>query len=160
MNFEDIATRLLIEHEGLRLKPYYDTMGISTVGVGHNLLASPLPADLQFDLNETGALTHEQCLELLKADLDTVIDDLATFEWFAWLSDLRKAAMCDMRFNLGHGRFREFKKMLAALSQRDFNDASAAMLDSAWAKQVPSRAWGLAIIIKNDVEQVHETGRV
>ena len=45
-----------------------------------------------------------------------------------------------MRFNLGPGRFRQFKKMIAAVNARDFSQAAAQMKASRWYLQVGKRA--------------------
>jgi len=48
--------------------------------------------------------------------------------------------LVDMRFNLGPGRFRHFKKMIAAVNDQDFGRAAAEMKDSRWYTQVGQRA--------------------
>jgi lysozyme len=45
-----------------------------------------------------------------------------------------------MRFNLGPGRFRQFKKMIAAVNARNFTQATAQMNASRWYRQVGKRA--------------------
>ena len=45
-----------------------------------------------------------------------------------------------MRFNLGPSRFRRFKKMIAAVKEKDFSRATEEMKDSNWYRQVGKRA--------------------
>jgi lysozyme len=148
----DLLKQLLILHEGLRSAPYHDSKGILTIGVGHNLKASPLPASMQASFDESGELTYDQCIELLNLDVELVIDDLVNFEWFAELSDIRKAAIADMRFNLGHGKFRGFHHMIAALGSGDYQEAAKQMLASDWASEVGTRAETLAHMMETDQE--------
>jgi lysozyme len=56
-----------------------------------------------------------------------------------------------MRFNLGPTRFRGFKNMLKAVKDSRFVDASNAMLNSKWAKQVKGRAKRLAKMMSDGI---------
>lgn len=116
----------LIRHEGLRLKPYADSVGKITIGVGRNL--------------SDNGISHTEAMQLLDHDLDDVVADLATFPWFARLDSVRQRALVDMRFNLGPTRFRSFKRMLAAVAAGDYVKASEQMAMSKWATQVKTRA--------------------
>ena len=53
-----------------------------------------------------------------------------------------------MTFNLGIGRLTEFHDFLAKMQTQDWQGASAAMLDSLWARQVGPRAQRLALQIQ------------
>lgn len=124
----------LIAHEGLRLKPYTDTVGKLTIGVGRNL------ADK--------GLTKAEAMILLENDIQECILDLATFPWFHGLDPVRQRVMVDMRFNLGPKGFRAFKRTLAAVSDGRFNHAADQMLASKWASQVGARASRLARMMR------------
>jgi len=50
-----------------------------------------------------------------------------------------RAVMLDMRYNLGHRRFRTFKKMIRAVKEFRYKDAAEEMRDSKWCGQVKSR---------------------
>lgn len=121
---------LLIQHEGVRLKPYVCPAGKLTIGVGRNL--------------EDVGISHEEALTMLRHDIWACIDDLSRFPWWPLLSTDRQYALIDMRFNLGPGRFRGFRKMLAALAGGDFEAAAREMRQSTWAEQVGRRAETLA----------------
>jgi lysozyme len=45
-----------------------------------------------------------------------------------------------MIFNLGLSRFKNFKKTIKAIENKDFASAADEMLNSAWANQVGQRA--------------------
>ncbi len=132
---EEKLIRLLITHEGLRLKPYRDTRGKLTIGVGRNL-------------DDVG-ITEEEALYLLKNDIKRVLDFLKErLPYWNGLTETRKMALVDMCFNLGPGGFLSFKRMLRALEREDYEQAAREMLDSRWARQVGRRAEELAEMMR------------
>ena len=146
-----LAKKLIKEHEGKKPKLYWDTMGILTVGYGHNCQAKPLDHNLMTFLAGGGALTDEQCEDILDQDLGPVVSELQNFDWFENLSYNRHSALCDMVFNIGMPRFLGFHHMLDAIERGDFEAASKEMLASEWANQVHDRAKELAYIIEKDI---------
>ena len=52
--------------------------------------------------------------------------------------------LTEMVFQLGPAGVGKFKKMLKAITMKDYLEASKQMLDSRWAKQTPKRAENLA----------------
>ena len=121
----------LIRHEGLRLKPYRDSVGKLTIGVGRNL-------------DDIG-ITHKEALYLLENDIKRVESDLnRAIPYWRNHGDVRAAVLVNMCFNLGITRLLGFRKFLAAFDRGDFQTAADEMLDSKWAKQVGHRAVELA----------------
>lgn len=119
--------QLLIKHEGVRLKPYQDTVGKWTIGVGRNL-------------DDVG-ITYEEAMYLLTNDLRHVENDcLHAFPWYADLDEARQAVVASMVFNLGLAGFLRFKKLIKAIEQEDWPKAATEMLASQWAVQVGQRA--------------------
>lgn len=117
----------LITDEGVRLRPYVDTLGKVSIGVGRNL-------------TDVG-LTSAEVLYLLDNDIDRVLADLVTFPWFAQLDSVRQGVLANLRFNLGPLGFRAFRQMLLAVANGDFQRASAELTRSRWVHQVqPSRS--------------------
>lgn len=126
-----VLKQMLIQHEGLRLKPYIDTVGKVTIGVGRNL-------------TDNGISTGEALL-LLEHDMDQAIQLLrANIPIYTVLSDVRQLVLTDMGFNLGVKRLQAFKQMLAAIDRSDWAGAKRQMLASKWASQVGYRAIELA----------------
>ena len=122
-------------HEDERLKPYRCTAGKLTIGVGRNL-------------DDVG-ITREESDFLLSNDIKRVEAELdATFPWAKSLDEVRRAVMLDMLFNLGLGRYRGFRKHLAALQRGDFQAAATEMIDSLWYRQVKSRGVRLVNMIR------------
>lgn len=121
----DLKSRI-IRHEGLCLRPYTDSVGKLTIGVGRNL-------------DDVG-ITSEEAFFLLDNDIKKATNQASTFAWFSSLSDQRKNVIIEMLFNMGMNSFLEFKGMIGALEKNDYSLASKEMLDSKWAKQVGDRA--------------------
>jgi lysozyme len=118
---------LLIKHEDVRLKPYPDTAGKLTIGVGRNLVDK--------------GLTYKEAMYLLDNDIaDTTNDCLHAFPWFADLTQERQWVIISMVFNMGLAGVQRFTRMLAAIELGDYSLAAKEMGESRWAKQVGSRA--------------------
>lgn len=146
---EDILIDELIRDEGERYFVYKDSLGIKTVGVGHNIESNSLPESMKHVLIGE-PLTDDEVKELLKQDIARVLEECNSFTWFGGLSDVRKRAICNMVFNMGLSRFLGFRHMIEALEQCDFDKAAHEMLDSEWADQVGSRADRLERMIRTD----------
>jgi lysozyme len=139
-------------HEGLELKAYRDTVGILTIGIGHNLEANPALSILGRRLREGDPITEAEAIKLFNEDVDKVITQVSdNVPKFATLSQNRQQVLVDMAFNMGISRLLKFGKMWAAISQDNFVMAAAEMLNSGWALQVKSRAKRLALMMKEDL---------
>ncbi len=109
--------------EGVRLKPYRDTVGKLTLGVGRNL-------------DDVG-LTNEEADYLLENDIGRAMAELdRALPWWRGLSDARQRALLNMAFNMGVPRLLAFRGMLAALQAGDYERAALEAFDSRWALQV------------------------
>lgn len=134
MDNEAIIAQLKL-HEGVREKPYLDSMKKWTIGVGHNLTDNGLSTTM------IDALLLED-IELAKSELDKVYP-----EWCN-LSDNRQMVLVDMSFNLGMPRYLTFKRFWEALRASQYDLAAEEMLDSRWSKQVHNRAITLANMMR------------
>lgn len=131
----DLAVELIKRHEGLRLSPYTCSAGYLTIGYGRNL--------------ERGDGISEAEAELmLQNDLKETYADLDKFVWYRNATPNRRAALCDLRFQLGPNRFRGFKRFIAAMANDDWALAKVELLDSLYAEQVPNRANTIADMIE------------
>jgi len=125
----------LILDEGLRLKPYSDTVGKTTIGVGRNL--------------DDRGLSKAEAEYLLENDLGWVRVELdRKAPWWRDLPDGPGRALINMCFNLGWPRLSGFRNMLAALEVGDFDQAANHALESRWATQVGGRALRIADLIR------------
>lgn len=127
---------MLIKHEGLKLKVYYDTVGKATIGVGRNLIDR--------------GITKEEALQLLENDIKDFSQELSErFEWFDFKPEPVRNVLINMAFNMGIGGLLTFKNTLACIEKGDYLTAANSMLDSKWAKQVGHRAVELSTILRN-----------
>jgi lysozyme len=135
MSREDLKD-MLIRHEGLRLTPYNDSLGVLTIGVGRNL-------------RDVGISRSEADI-LLQNDIDRAEDDANHhFYWFYALDNARQVVVLSMIFNLGISRFSLFSKTINYIAVQKYREASEEMLKSSWAKQVGQRAIELSMIMQN-----------
>lgn len=126
MNRDDLKADLLRD-EGLRLKPYADSLGIETIGIGRNL-------------RDVG-ISEEEARHMLDNDIARVVARLdAEFPWWKSRSESTQRALANMAFQLGIGGLEKFKTMLSCLQAGDYNGAKLAAFDSVWARQTPERA--------------------
>jgi lysozyme len=101
---------------------------------------SGLTPEQVIDILKGRGVTRDEALFLLANDIEDAVKDLSHFDWFGGLDPVRKKVVIDMRYNLGPTRFREFRRMIAALSVGDYKIASWEMQDSAWYHEVGNRS--------------------
>ena len=122
--------------EGLRLKPYRDSVGKLTIGFGRNL--------------SDNGITEREAEILLDNDMAKTFADLdRALPWWRGLPPFRQRGLVNMAFNLGLPRLLTFKKMLSALQTGDGEQAAVEALDSIWAGQVKGRADRIAYLYRN-----------
>lgn len=128
---------LLIRHEGLSLKLYKDSRGLLTIGYGRCI--------------ELVGISEGEANYLLENSMGAVVCFCRDkFPWFNSLNDDRQNVLCSMAYNMGSEKLLEFKKMLAAIAAKDFEQAATEMLCSVWASQVGSRATELADMMRTE----------
>lgn len=126
--------------EGMRLKPYTDSVGKLTVGVGRNL------TDI--------GITRAEAYFMLNNDLDGVFADLDhRLPWWRMMEDARQRVLANMAFNLGIDRLLKFEHALAYMMTRRYSEAAGAMLESKWAQQVGPRAVRLADMMRRGIAE-------
>lgn len=136
----------LLRDEGLKLKPYKDSVGKLTIGAGRNL-------------DDVG-ISEDEAKAMLRADIKTAEAELdREFPWWRGRPEPVQRGLVNMMVNMGAARLRGFSRMLSALHAGDYDTASIEALDSDWARQVGSRAIRIAnlfrscIMVKNGTPQ-------
>ena len=109
--------------EGLRLKPYVDTAGKLSIGVGRNLDdkgISKTEADflLADDLNDVEAILDQR------------------LPWWRTLTDARQRVLVELCFNMGWGGLSSFSETLGLIHGGDYATAADHLSASTWAKEV------------------------
>ena len=131
-------------HESLKLKPYTDTVGKLTIGVGRNL-------------TDRG-ITTDESLYLLDNDIKRVTNEVKlALPWFDNLDPVRRKVVLDMAFNMGTGivgisGLLAFTNTLRAMKEGRYKDAAAGMLASLWAQQTKTRATRLAKMMETGAD--------
>lgn len=143
----DHAARLIEQlrlHEGERKKPYRDTVGKLTIGIGRNLDDKGLRRDeIEYLLNNDIADA--------RADLDRYLP------WWRGLDPVRQRVLIDMAFNMGmgapnRGGLLSFVNTLSNIRQGRYAEAADMMLASKWAQQVGRRAVRLATMMRTGLD--------
>jgi len=128
----------LRQHEGVKPMMYTDTVGIPTIGVGHNL-QRPI-----------SVLAIEQ---ILTDDITECITELdRAFPKWRDHDDNRQNVLVEMMFNLGAVRLAKFKRFWAAMDAKDYSTAAVEMQMSAWRRQVGQRAVTLANRMRDGIQ--------
>ena len=117
-----------LKHEGFRSKPYQDSLGVWTVGHGLTYI------------------TETESKEIVRARLHVLYSrwEIMRPNFSFTVLDV----LTEMSFQMGFHGVLNFKKMLAALTDKNYALAADEMLDSRWAKQTPGRAQEMSDIIR------------
>src|SRR3990167_2004489 len=94
--------RQLERHEGKRNKMYRDSLGIETIGVGHNL--------------RDKAISDRAVEVIFDDDVNDVLRDLSReFPGYEELNEPRRWVLINMAFNMGVKGLLDFKNTLEAI---------------------------------------------
>lgn len=126
-------------NEGRESRLYKCTKSKQTIGVGRNLSANGVNQD-EIDLMFTNDLDLS-FRALWNVFSTRTVDDMPP---------RRRMALMDLMFNIGEPRFRTFKKMIAAVKEDNWELAIVELLDSAYARQLPTRARKNACLLKGE----------
>lgn len=120
----------LMEDEGLRLKPYRDTVGKLTIGIGRNI-------------DDVG-ISKDEAIYMMRNDIASVQKQLSQLlPFWSNLNTVRQDALTNMAF-MGVPKLMQFKNMLSYLSKGQYDMASKEVLNSKYASQVGDRAARIA----------------
>ena len=121
--------------EGLRLTPYNDTRGFTTIYYGHNLDANPLPDAVIQAANEATAAV------VLAADVARI--QLKLFKDLPWIQQkplVIQGVLLNLAFNIGVAGEEAFHHMLGDIQAGNYEQAAIAGAQSAWYTEVGDRA--------------------
>lgn len=159
----DIATKLIKLNEGLRLEVYKCPAGYKTFGYGTNLEALDAnlstvkdvieltaawgDADFAYRCKQTGLelaidyisgeIKEKLANYFLQQDILNCRYALSKHSWFTDdLSHFQQAIVLDLSYNIGVSGVLKFKKMIAAIEQRNYGIAGEEMLTSKYHYQM------------------------
>lgn len=126
----------LKKHEGVRLKPYRDSKGLWTIGIGRCL--------------ETKGISLEEANYFLENDIRDATDEVVEkIPWSIELDEERFSVLVEMANQMGINGLLTFKRFLFLLEIHNYDEAATEMLNSKWAKEdSPKRALELSDIIR------------
>lgn len=136
MSYVDILRADLIVDEGDRSKPYIDTKGKVTIGIGRNLTDDGIAEDekeLMFS-NDVGMA-------------ESIAEGL--FKGFYQMSPNRQAALANLAFNMGERTLETFTVFIGLVNAQNWSAAADDLLQTKWATEVGPRAQRRADQIRN-----------
>jgi len=129
--------------EGYRRFPYVCTAGALTIGYGRNI-----------DKDHGGeGVTESESTVMLVNNLRSVEQDMERIFPGHWanIDQVRKNALMNMRYQLGAGGFRGFRRMIHAVEMRRWDWAAREAINSKWAMQTPTRAFRVADELRDGI---------
>ena len=143
------AIIMLSNEEGRKNRPYKDSEGYLTIGVGHLMdprKGGSLPEWAQYELDSAGFLSELSIDRLLEDDMLTAMEHIEQhLPWALKLDPVRYGVLLDMCFQMGIGNAQKgtgllgFKNTLAMIQRGEYAKASEGMKNSLWARQTPNR---------------------
>lgn len=128
----------LVEDEGEILHAYPDHLGFTTIGVGRLI-----------DPKKGGGISQDESRYLLANDIRRWVAIAEQWDWFDKLDWSRQGVIVCMLHQLGARGVANFRKMIEAIAQHDYERAADEMLDSSWHKQTPRRCELMAQIMRS-----------
>lgn len=122
-------------HEGVRYKPYKDSLGLWTVGVGH-LIGDGRSLPAQYNRQ----FSHDEVKAMFQQDYQKHAQAATNIPGFNRQNEKAKGALIDMTFNMGPAWYRKWPNFTKALGAGDNEGAASQLQSSKWAKQVGRRA--------------------
>ena len=125
----------LVRDEAVRLKPYRDSVGKLSIGVGRNL--------------DDKGISEAEAMMLLDNDIAEHVALLDKYlPWWTTLDETRQLALANLAFNLGVGPSAEqplgklltFHDTLKALQNKEYDVVANHLAVTLWAQQVGIRA--------------------
>lgn len=139
---EDIKS-MIKRHEGVRNKPYKDSLGLWTVGVGHLIgdgKILPPDWDRTFSDDEVNALFEEDYAVHKKA--------AEQIPGFSDLNQVGQGALTDLTFNMGGKWYKKWPNFTKSISEGDTAQAAKSLEDSKWYSQVGNRAPEIVAMVR------------
>lgn len=142
---DDKATMdMIIRHEGFKTKPYKDSLGLWTVGVGHLIgdgKSLPKEWDREFSKDEVNNLFVEDYEHHKKA--------AQKMPGYEKVNPRGQGALIDLTFNMGPTWFTKWPNFVKNLSAGNTQGAASSLEDSKWYQQVKGRAVEIVGLIRN-----------
>lgn len=134
-NAAQLLTDLKVD-EGVMLKPYKDTAGKITIGIGRNLTDD--------------GISQAEMLVLYNTDIMMVTTDLdADLTWWREKPDNVQRVLINLCFNMGWTKLSAFHTFLQLIEQDDIEGAIADLEGTAWFGEVGLRGPRMVARLRN-----------
>jgi len=131
----DDTKKMIIKHEGMKDKPYKDSLGLWTIGVGHLIGdGKSLPPEY----NRT--FTQAEIMKMFDDDFDHHAKAAEKIPGYGKANQGGQGALIDLTFNMGPSWYKKWPSFCKKLAEGDFKGAADELASSKWAQQVKSRA--------------------
>lgn len=147
--------KMLRYDEGFREKPYYDTEGFPTIGIGKRLgpKGTPLSAygfTVPLEVAEVWARVESRSVAAQLASNAAIAP--------AWrnLDETRRDALVNMAYQMGVSGLAGFRKMLAHIAAGRYAEAAKEGKASKWYTQTPERAQRVLDVLSSGTYAAYE----
>lgn len=140
--------KMIINHEGIRYKPYKDSLGLWTVGVGH-LIGDGKTLPPEYDRT----FSHEEVMKMFDKDYEHHKAAAERIPGFDNMNEKGEAALIDLTFNMGPAWYKKWPNFTKSLEQGDTEAAAKNLESSKWYTQVGRRAPTIVSLIRTGGEE-------
>jgi lysozyme len=141
---EEEIKQMIIAHEGKRYRPYQDTLGLWTVGVGHLIGdGKSLPPAMNREFSE------EEIMAMFEKDYAHHRSAAMNIPGFDKLDGRGQGALTDLTFNMGPSWISKWPKLKKQLGEGDTQSAAKNLEQSKWYGQVGNRAPTIVSLLRD-----------
>jgi lysozyme len=148
---EDDIMNMVKDHEGVRTKPYKDSLGLWTVGVGHLIGdGKTLPPEWNRTLSDV------EVMNLFKKDYQHHKQAAEKIPGFSNLNMNGQAALIDLTFNMGPSWWKGWPNFTSFMQAGNIDQAANSLIKSKWYSQVGKRAPKIVSLLRSGDQSVAE----
>ena len=141
---EEEIKQMIIAHEGKRYRPYQDTLGLWTVGVGHLIGdGKSLPPEMNREFSE------DEIMAMFEKDYAHHRSAAMNIPGFDKLDGRGQGALTDLTFNMGPSWISKWPKLKKQLEAGDTQSAAKNLEQSKWYGQVGNRAPTIVSLLRD-----------
>ena len=141
---EEEIKQMIIKHEGKINRPYKDSLGLWTVGVGHLIGdGKSLPPEMNREFSD------EEVMAMFEKDYAHHRSAAMNIPGFDKLDGRGQGALTDLTFNMGPSWISKWPKLKKQLEEGDTQAAAKNLEQSKWYGQVGNRAPTIVSLIKD-----------
>ena len=150
---EDEIKKMIIRHEGIRNRPYQDSLGLWTVGVGHLIGdGKSLPQEWNREFS------NDEIMKMFNEDYASHRLAAQRIPSFDKLNTKGQGALTDLTFNMGASWIDKWPMLKKQLASQDVSAAAANLEGSKWYGQVGGRAPEVVNLLRNGAPKAEEGG--